>query len=149
MTTRDSIAHSKRLYWLTGGLGLGGERFALLAKANVAIGVESFIFRVIVSDATSLGGGSNYGHDFRALGLYYGRQFYEGVLIGRIAAGISYLDGPAKHGREKIHTLTFGVEAELLVQAFVAGLGISLFGEVSPAYFYGGLTLNVHFGILD
>lgn len=141
----DSIAQTKRLYWLTGGVGGEGNGIGIIAKANVAIGVESFIAKFLIVR------GLFTSWEMNEYGLYYGRQFYVDVLIGRIAAGVSYLNGKlVKYSvEERIRTLALGAEIELILQGEVAGLGISIFGHLAPSLIIGGLSLNVHLGKLD
>lgn len=145
---RDSISDSKRLYWVTVGVGGNGIGIAGLLKANVAIGVESFIAKYLTSAAYSPGG-TGPGGNMREYGLYYGRQFFRDAIIGRVALGISYLDGSRNYAQDKIHTFALGGEAELILQGQAFGLGISFFANAAPKYLFGGISLNAHLGKLD
>jgi len=145
---RDSISSSKRLYWLTVGVGVNDIGILGLLKANVAIGVESFIAKFLASATYSVGG-SGPGGNMTEYGLYYGRQFFRDAIIGRVALGVCYLDGSRDYAQDKIHTFALGGEAELILQGQAFGLGISFFANAAPKYLFGGISLNAHLGKLD
>lgn len=147
-TAPTTNTENRELFWGTVGVGAVGPGIGGLLKATYAWGHSSISAKVEGGSEFRI---SIFGkapqNEVTEFSIYYGRQMISDWYILRLAAGPAYFE--RIHDPEPtFYRFGIGAEAEAMAKFDVIGVGIMASVMVAPDIFFGGITINLHFGKL-
>ena len=145
----DSLIEDTRLCWVTGGIGIHSLGASFITKLTYSWGNTNLSAKYAGASCFCLGSDGGNNNHLEEIGIFYGKQEFTRGILGRFAAGISYVPEARTYGKE-VRGFGVGGESEIIFKASPIGIGLMLSTLVVPFRFWAiGVTLNIHLGKLE